>query len=361
MHFPRMSRASKFTYVLFGENAPSASRADSSACNCPQVTAPVAHLSTGLPRHVAERLAAPDRCGMRTETDSHPLQHQVFLARDAIRAGLVTYRELRTNARWTPVLRGVYADSSLPFNHRTKLRGAALLLPSAAVVTGLSSAYLWGVEVASGSDPVDVIVPPKRRFGPVRGLRIGYSGMNEREITRLGGIRTATPASTAWELTRRLPLLQAVSVIDALLHRGVLEHEDLTTLLTQCDTRAGASAARRAFALTDRRAESPPESVVRVRLTLAGFPPPIPQYEIVANGRFIARMDLAWPQYRIAIEYDGIWHADPGQFARDRRRLNALIAAGWTVYHITGSQLYDWDVVVRDLWRLIDLHQTAAS
>lgn len=40
-------------------------------------------------------------------------------------------------------------------------------------------------------------------------------------------------------------------------------------------------------------------------------------------------------EVRLAIEYDGLWHAGAGQFGRDRRRLNALHAAGWRVLHVT--------------------------
>jgi very-short-patch-repair endonuclease len=51
-------------------------------------------------------------------------------------------------------------------------------------------------------------------------------------------------------------------------------------------------------------------------------------------------VDLADPEARVAIEYDGIWHADIGQFRRDRRRPNRLVA-GWTVLHLTATGLRD--------------------
>ncbi|WP_222263215.1 endonuclease domain-containing protein [Modestobacter marinus] len=82
------------------------------------------------------------------------------------------------------------------------------------------------------------------------------------------------------------------------------------------------------MALADGRAESPPESRLRVLLTMAGLPP-VPQWSVRrADGVFIARVDLAYPAVRLAVEYDGAWHGEPGQLGRDRRRLNALVAAG---------------------------------
>jgi very-short-patch-repair endonuclease len=52
-------------------------------------------------------------------------------------------------------------------------------------------------------------------------------------------------------------------------------------------------------------------------------------------------VDLAFPEHRVAIEYDGAWHGEAGQLARDRRRLNALVQAGWRVLHLTAADLRD--------------------
>ena len=57
------------------------------------------------------------------------------------------------------------------------------------------------------------------------------------------------------------------------------------------------------------------------------------------EGRFVARVDFAWPEHKVAVEYDGLWHAEAGQFARDRQRLNRLQAAGWRVVFVTAADL----------------------
>lgn len=76
-----------------------------------------------------------------------------------------------------------------------------------------------------------------------------------------------------------------------------------------------------------------------MQLVLAGLPSAVPQYEVRLAGRFVARVDLAYPDRRLAIEYDGTWHSESGQFARDRQRLNRLGAAGWRVVHVTAHDL----------------------
>jgi very-short-patch-repair endonuclease len=72
-----------------------------------------------------------------------------------------------------------------------------------------------------------------------------------------------------------------------------------------------------------------------------GLPAPVPQFSVRINGRFLARVDFACPERKVAVEYDGMWHADAGQFARDRQRLNRLHAAGWRVVFVTAADLRD--------------------
>jgi very-short-patch-repair endonuclease len=38
-------------------------------------------------------------------------------------------------------------------------------------------------------------------------------------------------------------------------------------------------------------------------------------------------------------QYDGAWHGEPGQFRRDRDRLDRLTAAGWRVIFVTAADL----------------------
>jgi very-short-patch-repair endonuclease len=81
-------------------------------------------------------------------------------------------------------------------------------------------------------------------------------------------------------------------------------------------------------------------------LLRAGLPAPTAQYRVFDDDGFVARVDFAWPEQRLALEYDGQWHAEPGQFVRDRRRLNRLVAAGWRVVIVTAADLYRPELLV---------------
>jgi hypothetical protein len=120
---------------------------------------------------------------------------------------------------------------------------------------------------------------------------------------------------------------------------GVLQPTELAEMVERRRGGRGWLSAARAFDLADCRAQSPPESQLRVRLILAGLPRPVAQHPVPCPSGVLLHPDLAWPQFRVALEYDGQWHADPDQLHRDRQRLNLLVSAGWIVLHVTSRRL----------------------
>jgi hypothetical protein len=83
-----------------------------------------------------------------------------------------------------------------------------------------------------------------------------------------------------------------------------------------------------------------------IRQLLAwGFPHPERQFVIPGVGR----VDLAYPLYRVAIEYDSDeWHDNPRARRRDRARANHLVAAGWFPFIATADDLRTGAVALRD-------------
>lgn len=264
----------------------------------------------------------------------------VFRARDVLRDGLLTPDELRS-AAWRRLYRGVYADAGLPDLPGVRIRGARLLAPPSAVFTGRTAAHLLGARgLLDGGESVELSVPPSARFGPVAGLRIRKVAVPAEEVRVRSGFRCTSGLRTALDIARSEPLHDSVPALDVLLAAEIVGLDELRRAGTGLTAVRGARAAREAVALADPRAESPPESRLRVLLVRAGLPV-VPQFVIRdAHGRFVARVDLAIPELRLAVEYDGAWHGAPGQFARDRRRLNGLVAAGWVVLHVTAADLW---------------------
>ncbi|MGY1753182.1 endonuclease domain-containing protein [Blastococcus sp. SYSU D01042] len=276
----------------------------------------------------------------------------VFRARDVIGDGLLSRDQLRSTA-WRRVLQGVYADADLPDTHAIRIRAARMLAPPSAVVSGRSAAYLLGARgLVDVGTPVEMAVPAHDRFGPVVGLRIRKVAVPPTDLRLVGGFRCTTGLRTALDVARTEPVDDSVPALDVLLAAGIVGLDELRRAAAALIGVRGARGAREAAALADPRAESPPESRLRVLLARAGLPA-VPQFVVHdAAGRFVARVDLAYPELCLAVEYDGAWHAEDGQFARDRRRLNRLVAAGWVVLHVTAADLRRPDQLVARLHAL---------
>ena len=74
------------------------------------------------------------------------------------------------------------------------------------------------------------------------------------------------------------------------------------------------------------------ESEARLAMIDGGLPIPELQYEVIDGNGELRRLDFAWPDLRVAVEYDGVdWHSGPDAMKRDRRRQAALLDIGWVV------------------------------
>jgi hypothetical protein len=74
---------------------------------------------------------------------------------------------------------------------------------------------------------------------------------------------------------------------------------------------------------------------VRALLVTPGLPRPQQQYRVVLPDGPV-HLDAAWPEVRLAVEFDGAaFHTDPVARQRDLRRDAALAALGWVVLRFT--------------------------
>jgi very-short-patch-repair endonuclease len=82
------------------------------------------------------------------------------------------------------------------------------------------------------------------------------------------------------------------------------------------------------------------ESEARLIMIDGGLPELVLQYEVVDVGDRTWRLDFAWPEYRVAAEYDGVaWHSGADAFFRDRRRYSALQELGWSIVSIVAEDV----------------------
>ncbi|MDR7301087.1 endonuclease domain-containing protein [Haloactinomyces albus] len=248
-----------------------------------------------------------------------------------------TDADLRKNPDVYRVVHGVYALSEVPLTHRLKCRAVSMRLPEEAIITGRSAATLYGVELAAAHDRVEALVSERKYMNRRFGTRCWSVRAWDSEHGEWHGIRLATVERAAFDLLARNPLNAGVANVDALLHHGLTTAASLGKFLSGRHDH-GIVKARRGFELLDGRAESLPESSLRLVLILGGLHPE-PQVEIHDHLGFVARVDLGFRREKVAVEYDGAWHGEPEQFRRDQERLARLHANGWQVIVITADRL----------------------
>lgn len=259
-----------------------------------------------------------------------------FLGSDAVRRGLLTPRQLRGQV-WSRLFDGVYIHRDVAITHEIRAHAASIRVPRG-VVTGWSAAALWGVDVVPMDADVEVTVPPEAPAVRIRGIRSRRAVLAETDVWRRG-VPVTTPEATAVRLAAVLPLDDATVAIDRLIATGVVDLDRVRTRAAAARG-PGSARARKAAALADGLAGSPQETRLRLLIGRSTLPPPVAQYDVRYDGRFVARVDFAWAEHKVALEYDGLWHAEAGQFAKDRQRLNKLRAAGWQVIHVTAADLH---------------------
>ena len=265
-----------------------------------------------------------------------------FRSREALGEGWVSRKQLYSPL-FTKLFHGVHVPSAVPITHALRCRAAALVAPSEAVLTGASAAAIRGHELTGTDHPVEFVVPEHARFRAHAGINIRRTANAEVDSSPWEGVRIASELRMATDIltnTRSRPsIARAVAMLDVLLRAGTVERGALRRLLYNGKAH-GIVRARRALELADGRAESIPESEMRVWLVLGGLHV-TPQYPVYDGaGAFLGRLDLAVEECKLGIEYDGSWHDNPEQSEHDLRRRDALRQAGWQVLVVRRDDLY---------------------
>lgn len=263
-----------------------------------------------------------------------------FRLTDALEHG-VSRARLRSGL-WRSLGRDLYVAASTPDSSQLFLDAARLVLPAGVAISGATAAMQQGVDVGLHMiEPVDVTT--SELWVPRRGrlLRPHRAPLPDEDLTEINGVLTTTPIRTLYDLARARELREAVVAIDAYWHAGLVTPKEL---LAFADARGWPDTSRlkAAIALADCGAESPMETRLRLVLVLdGGFPKPVTQYEIrTADGRFVARLDMAYPQFRLGVEFNGRVHEEKSVRIRDSRRHNRLTGVRWRVLQYSGEDYY---------------------
>jgi hypothetical protein len=153
------------------------------------------------------------------------------------------------------------------------------------------------------------------------------------DTVQIAGLSVTSPATTAVELAMHLPRPFALSTVDPMLRSDAVTLPDLQAVATTHERQSGSYQLRQILQYADRRAESPGESWLRLRLIDAGFGVPDLQIRVKGSSREY-RIDLGYPNQvedgrRLGLEYDSDrWHSGAKDVRRDEVRRTELADLG---------------------------------
>lgn len=231
----------------------------------------------------------------------------------------------------------------------------SLVMPSTQFFTHVTAALLWDFPLSAQLlfESVDLDVgefAPRRhpRAAGVKGHQIAARHATSRVHPKLG-VRLASPASTWAMMAAVMPdVRELVAVGDAAVREPMFRKSppQLATLaqleaVIATGRRVGIGGLRAALPLIRTRSASRPETLCRLLLKDAGLPEPELNWEVWASGLLVACIDLAYPQLKIAIEYEGEHHLlNSAQWSKDIARHERLTAMGWIIVRVTKEQLF---------------------
>lgn len=229
--------------------------------------------------------------------------------------------------------------------------GQAIALPdprgvtrSMRVVLSHQSAVAWlGSDLPEPVDALHVTAPRNRgrRSDAASGVRIHRADLCAADIVLVRGVRTTSAERTAIDVARVTPRRIALAVVDGMLRKRLTTLASLESSAQRLAAGPGRRSVVQTMRLADPRCGSVFESFARLLIHEAGLPRPCTQYTVRSPaGKWIGRVDFAWPEARVVLECDGFeHHSSRDAFVRDRRRWSALTRAGWRVAVVSWHDL----------------------
>lgn len=263
-----------------------------------------------------------------------------FTSQEALAAGLGRSDLNSDDVR--RLFRGVFVDARVPVVHGLRCAAALRRCGEGARISRLDAAQLWRLPVPA-FEGVSVSIPAHRDVRSAGLIVNRHLSRSQTAEVWVPSMRRRLPTTAPVDLVREclpwLSLVDAVVLADAVLRlRSVDAVRARAAWAESLGTRPGRG--RDLVRLVDGAAESAMETRLRVLLILAGLPRPVAQVEVVAGGRR-RRLDLAYPELKIAIEYDGDHHyTTEAQKHADIECEAALRAEGREVIRVVSHGIY---------------------
>lgn len=259
---------------------------------------------------------------------------------------------------------GVNVRGAAPADIRDRVDAYALLLRDGEAFSHATAALLWGAELPRDLEdgPIHVV-----RVGDTRARSRGMTGHRADPGTLHIAVRFGIPLvapSDAWvQLAPTLSRPDLVAVGDRFVTgmRVPGGREDPVSTIGHLRAAVhrhrggrGLRAARWALERVRVGVDSRRETRLRLALVLGGLPEPEVGVAIDVGFPEPVHPDLAYPELRVAIEYEGDEHrTDRRRWLADIARREAMEAAGWRVIRVTALDFHNPPALVARVRRVL--------
>jgi very-short-patch-repair endonuclease len=222
-------------------------------------------------------------------------------------------------------------------DQRAGTRAAVAWAGSDAVASGLTAAWWWGLrDWAPGA--AEVTVPRARSPRCPPGVVVRRRNLDPADLVVLRGLPVTALPLNVLDAAAALGSDSGRPLVDrALQHR--VSFAELHAAYCRSSGRHGSPWLGQVLRQAADGACSDAERVLHWLLRDARIDGWVANHLVALSG-IEYWIDVAFVGRRLAIEVDGwAWHSDIDRFARDRRRQNTLVLAGWTVLRFTWHDL----------------------
>jgi len=257
----------------------------------------------------------------------------VLALRQAVACGMsaATVQRRAREGSWRRLHPAVYLLAGHRFTDEARVLAAWLWAGEGAAVSGPAAAY-WHGMLDRAPRPVEVTVPQGRSPRCPDGVRVRRRDLAAADVVGQRDLWLTAAPLTALETAVALP--DGSVFLDRALQRHV-RFPAVYRAYCRNMGRRGSSAAGRLLVAAADRADSAAERLLVRLLRDAGI-----GGWVLGHPFGPWRIDLAFPEQKVAVEVDGwAWHVDAQRFANDRRKQNALVRAGWDQLRFTWHDL----------------------
>lgn len=285
----------------------------------------------------------------------------VFLRSEALAAG---YREreitrLVSSGEWHRLRRGAYVATAV-WQQADELQRHGLLATAVVkqartevVLSHVSAlpaydAPLWNLRL----DLVHVTRTDRRAGRHEAGVRQHQGVLIPGDVIEWQGLKVTSPTRTALDITTVAGTEESLCVVNHLLHTGLTTLEEMARRYESMSRNPYTLRTDLVMRLAEPRMESVGESRSHFLFWRHGLPAPQPQF-VVRDllGREVARLDFAWPEYGVWLEFDGRekytkylrqGESTTAAVLREKRREDRVRElTGWRCIRITWADLLD--------------------